>query len=232
MESKATDARSAFTLVELLVVVGIVAVLLAILLPALARAQDGARTVRCAGNLRQIALAANMYAIENDDVLPRSSHSALAHGQLPWGPALMNQLNAGTYTGAFGPEWEKLINGLYRCPSDLRRGVGQYSYAKSVYPELTGPETGITPAAGKTWPRMQRIPRHASTILFVDYQGTSDHVMAHFWYIGAASDDVAKLRHRNRANYAMVDGHVETLDFNQTYDPARNIDNWNPVTAQ
>src|SRR5688572_12178562 len=53
--------RRAFTLIELLVVIAIIAVLAALLLPALSRAKDSARSAKCASNLRQLGLAAQMY---------------------------------------------------------------------------------------------------------------------------------------------------------------------------
>jgi len=67
----------AFTLVELLVVVGIIAVLIALLLPALGGARRAATQVACASNLRQWALAAHLYANANHDYLPRRGYGHL-----------------------------------------------------------------------------------------------------------------------------------------------------------
>ena len=79
--------RKAFTLVELLVVIGIIAVLIAILMPALARARSSANLVKCQSNLRQIYSAITVYVNENQGFLPRSS-------DLNGGPS-------GTYAGTF-----------------------------------------------------------------------------------------------------------------------------------
>ncbi|HEY7088757.1 MAG TPA: prepilin-type N-terminal cleavage/methylation domain-containing protein [Tepidisphaeraceae bacterium] len=67
---KLTSRRRAFTLVELLVVIGIIAVLIAILLPALGKAREQAKRVQCLSNLRQIHLAFFEYASRNKDHIP------------------------------------------------------------------------------------------------------------------------------------------------------------------
>jgi prepilin-type N-terminal cleavage/methylation domain-containing protein/prepilin-type processing-associated H-X9-DG protein len=63
-------ARTGFTLVELLVVIAVVAILAALLLPALSRAREAARRTACVSNLRQIILAAGMYVDEHEDTFP------------------------------------------------------------------------------------------------------------------------------------------------------------------
>jgi prepilin-type N-terminal cleavage/methylation domain-containing protein/prepilin-type processing-associated H-X9-DG protein len=62
-----------FTLVELLVVIGIIAVLIGILLPSLARARENARKTKCLANLRSIGHAMHMYANQHKDRLPNSN---------------------------------------------------------------------------------------------------------------------------------------------------------------
>src|SRR5436309_15933540 len=65
-----TGRRRAFTLVELLVVIGIIALLVGLLLPALGRARSQAQSVACLANLRSIGQAINIYAVNNKQSLP------------------------------------------------------------------------------------------------------------------------------------------------------------------
>jgi prepilin-type N-terminal cleavage/methylation domain-containing protein len=72
-ETRVTDARcvrSAFTLVELLVVIGIIALLIAILLPSLAKARESANRALCLSNLRQVHQSFMYYALTNHDQVP------------------------------------------------------------------------------------------------------------------------------------------------------------------
>jgi prepilin-type N-terminal cleavage/methylation domain-containing protein/prepilin-type processing-associated H-X9-DG protein len=70
--------RGAFTLVELLVVIGIIAVLISVLLPALARSRRAAQTVACLSNLRQVGLGYYMYVNNNKGYLPFATYPSWA----------------------------------------------------------------------------------------------------------------------------------------------------------
>ena len=219
-------AARGFTLVELLMLVAIVAILAALLLPALARAKGQGRSVQCLSQMRQIGLATVMYADDNEGFLPRSTHSALAYGQLPWGYALVPYFRTRSYTKN-DTAWTNLFNSIYRCPQDPRR-TEDWSYGKNVYPELSALETG-----GPTWPKLPAIPQPCATVLYAEKRGLSmaDHFMAQFWPEGGAPE-VDQDRHLHRSNYVFCDGHTASRRFRDTYDPGRHIDNWNPDTAR
>ena len=88
--------RGGFTLVELLVVVGIIAVLVGILLPALSRARSTANRVKCMSNIKQIGLAMVMYTQENKGIFPSAARAE--KGELPqdfvfWEPVARHNAN-------------------------------------------------------------------------------------------------------------------------------------------
>jgi len=215
-----------FTLIELLVVIAIIAILAAMLLPALARAKSTAASAQCLNQMRQIGLATMMYADENNGYLPRSSHSAMAYNQLPWGYALVPYVSAREFTQ---PDsfWTNLFNTLYRCPRDRGKRI-DWSYGKNVYPELSALETG-----GPTWNRLDQIPRPAATVIYAEKVASSmaDHLMAHFWTKGARPE-VDSTRHNHQSNYVYCDGHATRQRFEDTFSLTNNINDWNPETAR
>jgi len=110
--------RHAFTLVELLVVIGIIAVLISILLPALTRAREQAASVSCASSLRQLGMAAHLYANEFKGRLPQPVTQGPGQGtyekEETWLTQFMRYLPVGN--GQW-PGYAKGFPAVYKCPS-------------------------------------------------------------------------------------------------------------------
>jgi prepilin-type N-terminal cleavage/methylation domain-containing protein/prepilin-type processing-associated H-X9-DG protein len=220
-----TPRDAAFTLIELLVVTAILAILAALLLPALSRAKDSAKSIHCLNQMRQISLATRLYAEDNADEFPRSVHSASANNQRPWEWAIAPHLGAtgGKY------DWTNLLAGIYRCPADSLPCIpgGHISYGVSYYFEV-GPADNY-PGKPATWRKFTSVPRPATTINYAEISIAADHLMpALSWQtLGEAEGEVASKRHKQKSNFAFVDGHVALLPLIHTYNPPQ-LDLWNP----
>jgi prepilin-type N-terminal cleavage/methylation domain-containing protein/prepilin-type processing-associated H-X9-DG protein len=134
-----------FTLVELLVVIGIIALLISILLPALSRAREAANSVKCMAQLKQIGGAMQMYRLDNHDFFyasaawvnsspsnypntglwdslpPNTFQHAPADNTGYWAIAYLPYISrdAANYTGTDGERRYKNIRSIWRCPSSL-----------------------------------------------------------------------------------------------------------------
>jgi len=112
--------REAFTLIELLVVIAIIAILAALLLPALSRAKQWSVRTKCASNLRQIGVGMAMYADESNGSYPESG------GLILWGHT-DPQTHVRSWMEQIAPFTAS--TNIFHCPSDL---LSQFSYFNGV----------------------------------------------------------------------------------------------------
>ena len=169
--------RSAFTLVELMVVVGLIGSLIALLMPALSRARESARAVRCASNLHQISVAMVAYAAQNHGRYPPNTSSPLQ--------AWYDDERLGAYLPATRPPVPagKPGGGVYICPDDWCASVF-LSYAMNVWASSKIDAAVLaaqSPASARPW---SALVSHADQMILITeaYSGTGSNAG---WYAPA-----------------------------------------------
>ena len=138
----------AFTLIELLVAIAIVAILAALLLPALSKAKGTTQAVACRSNLKQWGLATHLYATDHEDYLPREGTPNPSNAEVNnpmyqgWYMQLPEQMNLPRYADM---PWRTnaladVGNTIWICPSNPRRsnGLNLFHYCLNEYVNGTG----------------------------------------------------------------------------------------------
>ncbi len=214
--------RYAFTLIELLITIAIIAILAAVLLPALNEARSTAHKIRCHSNLKQIGIASAQYVSTFDDyIAPPHDVNNWSKGRYHWdyyyGIHFMDgAINADE--DPTGKSWS-----VFHCPADLKQRIDNKTGKISALPPRSyamfrplfhsKPEEGIEP------PRASSVRRPASTYFISDCN--LDEAAMSAPLCGRANSDVGSIvyidkgtrvgtLHKNYANFLYLDGHTSS----------------------
>jgi len=216
-------AQSAFTLIELLVVIAIIAILAAMLLPALSKAKAKGQQTACLSNLKQLQLCWQMYIDDNNDKLI-SNDPNVGPGSQTWIQGYMDSNNPDSTNavliakGLLFP-YNKSTT-IYRCPTDRGRSV----FGRVVYPRvrsysingyMNGWDVGLIFAGQKGYRVNQKSaditrPLPAKAFVFLDEHEVSIDD-GHFGFNpeGDLWMNLPAVWHNRGCDFSFADGHAE-----------------------
>jgi prepilin-type N-terminal cleavage/methylation domain-containing protein/prepilin-type processing-associated H-X9-DG protein len=221
-----------FTLIELLVVVAIIAVLVAMLLPALSKARDGAKSISCSANLRQLGVTVGMYTDMFNDTLPNCSLSGW------WYNWSFKMIQAGLIDSAIGTGHQGAWTGsgpasafkgikearpgevktILHCPSmssvNLEgTGMGHYYNAFGTPQGVMGRTLMPSEGTAPEWSRLSMFPQPEYTISAFDSEWMNNSpthdVGSPYGFYGYTWD--FSIRHLGGSNCLFLDSHVKNI---------------------
>jgi prepilin-type N-terminal cleavage/methylation domain-containing protein/prepilin-type processing-associated H-X9-DG protein len=227
--SKVCGKRRGFTLIELLVVIAIIAILAAMLLPALAKAKTKAQGVQCLNNLRQMMLGWKMYPDDFNDLLLASLDVDSSPRRVRW---VTGDLD---YNGGNSSNWDvtrdvaksplmpyigKTAYNLWKCPADqatvVATGRGRVPRVRSnSMSQVFDFGSWLPASAWRTYSKNSHIVIPAKTWVFVDEHPDSINdaacavQMAKFGATSAQIIDYPASYHNGACGLSFADGHSE-----------------------
>jgi prepilin-type N-terminal cleavage/methylation domain-containing protein/prepilin-type processing-associated H-X9-DG protein len=206
--------KNGFTLIELLVVIAIIAILAALLLPALASAKEKGRQAACINSVRQQTLAVLLYADENNDFLPPTAYNDADGNEVDW-PALLDP-------------YLNHVAKIHLCPSDILSKTNSYGLNELTFVDLTDPNP---PPPTK----LAAFHSTSTTIMQGDIGTEDDFVTprpdtlkltAPGSTLNDDEDARPSTRHTGRCDLGFMDGHGEHLHLNDFYTNQNPTNKW------
>lgn len=216
------NKSAGFTLIELLVVISIIAILAAMLLPAIGMVRDAAKSTNCQSNLRQFGLAFEGFVSENEGNYP----------DFRWQEGLQNYINPDGKVAIYYDNTQSTLDYKpARCPSAPAKNSGgyrlgvTYSYIGVYWTSFYIPEPpppGILHQwkffAWQVWPNPETQPftlvntaqivRRTQKCLLSEYYSPTARQN---WGSDQLNDERTMAPHRQMGNFLFADGHVQTI---------------------